>query len=144
MGREDVTLGMVEAAIRACWSIETCDPIDVPNWSVANPASGQCGVTALMVQDLVGGQLLEAEVLNPDGTRQGFHYWNRLPAFDVDLTREQFILGEQVQEPREVEGPPEVSWIVEPQYAIFRSRVYRLLGLTVSPPGTSAGTGSSG
>jgi hypothetical protein len=134
MGRKDVTFGMIEAAIRACWSLETCDPADLLNWSVDNPSSGQCGVTALMVRDLIGGQLLEAEVLNPDGTRQGFHYWNRLPVFDVDLTREQFISGEKVQEPIEVEGPPRVSWVVEPQYAIFRSRVYGMLGLTAAQP----------
>ena len=46
-------------------------------------------MTALVVHDLFGGQLLEAEVHFHDGSRQGFHYWNRLPRGDVDLTREQ-------------------------------------------------------
>jgi len=133
----DLSLGTVEAVIRANWSIETCDPIDVPNWSAANPASGQCAVTALVVRDLLGGQLLEAEVLRPDGSRQGFHYWNRLPGFDLDLTREQFIEGETVQPPIEVEGPPQVSWVVDTQYALFRRRVYAALGLEapVEPEG---------
>jgi hypothetical protein len=126
----DLTFSAVEAAIRLSWSIETCDPIDVPNWSTANPASGQCAVTSLVVRDLIGGELLEAEVLYPSGERQGFHYWNRLSGFDVDLTREQFQKDEIVQEPTVVEGPPGVSWIVDTQYAIFRERVYKALGLT--------------
>jgi hypothetical protein len=127
----ELTLGAVEAAIRASWSIETCDPIDVPNWTPDNPSRGQCAVTALVVRDLIGGQLLEAEVRYPDGTRQGFHYWNRLAGFDVDLTREQFNRSEGVQEARVVPGPPEVSWIVDGQYAIFRARVYTALGLAL-------------
>jgi len=125
----DLSLGMVEAVIRANWSIETCDPIDVPNWSEDNRASGQCAVTALVVRDLLGGRLLEAEVLRPDGSRQGFHYWNRLPGFDLDLTREQFIEGETVQPPIEVEGPPQVSWVVDTQYARLRQRVFEALGI---------------
>jgi hypothetical protein len=131
----DVTLAALEAAVRAHWSIETCDPIDVPNWTPANRASGQCAVTSLVVRDLLGGRLLEAEVLRPDGSRQGFHYWNRLPGFDLDLTREQFIEGETVQEPIEVDGPPDVSWVVDSQYALFRRRVYEELGLEVPADG---------
>jgi hypothetical protein len=84
-----------------------------------------------VVRDLVGGQLLEAEVLYDDGSRQGFHYWNRLAGFDVDLTREQFKPNETVQSPVVVEGPPAVSWIVDDQYAIFQARVNAALGLPV-------------
>jgi hypothetical protein len=127
----DLTFGAVEAAIRASWGIDTCDPVDVPNWTPDNPSSGQCAVTALVVRDLVGGQLLEAEVLYDDGSRQGFHYWNRLAGFDVDLTREQFKPNETVQSPVVVEGPPAVSWIVDDQYAIFQARVNAALGLPV-------------
>jgi hypothetical protein len=125
----ELTLGDIETAIRASWSIETCDPADVPTWTEANSASGQCAVTALVVRDLIGGQLLEAEVHFPDGTRQGFHYWNRLNGIDVDLTREQFIEHEVVMEPRVVEGPPTVQWIVDRQYELFRQRVFAALGL---------------
>jgi hypothetical protein len=88
----------LEAAIRASWATDTCDPVDLP-WSTANPSRGQCGVTALVIQDHLGGALLMATVLNPDGSRQGVHYWNRLPdGTELDLTRDQFVLGEQVQD----------------------------------------------
>jgi hypothetical protein len=45
----------IEALIRASWSEKTCDPVDLPEWSAENPARGQCAVTALVVQDLLGG-----------------------------------------------------------------------------------------
>ncbi len=81
----------IETAVRAAWSLDTCDPADVDDWSPANAARGQCGSTTLTVNDLLGGELLVAEVLYTDGTRQGFHWWNRLPdGSEVDLTREQF------------------------------------------------------
>jgi hypothetical protein len=121
----------VEAAIRAAWSIDTCDPTDVAQWSPANPSRGQCAVTALVVQDLMGGQLLEAEVLFEDGSRQGFHYWNRLAGGDVDFTREQFTSHEHLQEPRVVDHSPEFPWLAEDKYLVLRERV--LAALTMSP-----------
>jgi hypothetical protein len=71
------------AAIRDAWTRETS--VDPHGWSDANPAWGQCAVTALLIQESEGGELIRAEV---DGTS---HYWNRLPSgIEVDLTREQF------------------------------------------------------
>ena len=60
-------------------------------------------MTALVVHDLLGGQLLEAEVHHADGSPQGYHYWNRLAGLDVDLTYEQFADGEVVGAPRLIE-----------------------------------------
>jgi hypothetical protein len=134
-----LSLQSVEAAIRQSWALDTCDPIDVPNWTPANPSRGQCAVTALVVRDLLGGQLLEAEVHFLDGSRQGFHYWNRLAALEVDLTGDQFKADEVVQEPIVVEGPPAVSWIVDEQYARFRERVFAALKLTAPPPDAPPG-----
>jgi hypothetical protein len=100
----------LEHLIRSCWSEQSCDPVDRDEWSAENPARGQCAVTALVVQDFLGGELLLAEVLNADGSRQGLHYWNRLPGgVEVDLTREQFTATEIVQEPRVVPRPPDTT-----------------------------------
>jgi hypothetical protein len=119
-----LTLAEVERAIRASWSAQTCDPVDLPDWSVENPARGQCGVTALVLCDLLGGDLLLAEVLRTDGSRQGVHYWNRLPdGSDVDLTLEQFTPQEIVQPsvvvPRPVRRPRRCA----EQYDLLRERV---------------------
>jgi hypothetical protein len=126
-----LTLQAIEAAIRESWSIETCDPTDIPQWSPANPARGQCPVTSLVLHDLVGGQLLEAEVHHTDGSSRGFHYWNRLPGVDVDLTREQFDADEIVQEPNLINRDPAFPWLAHNEYLIFRRRVYAALKLPV-------------
>jgi len=117
----------LESAIRASWSLETCDPTDIEVWSASHPSRGQCAVTALVVHDLFGGELLEAEVHYQDGTRQGFHYWNRLDGREVDLTREQFTEAEILQEPHVIDRLPEFPWRAEEQYQIFRTRVQAAL-----------------
>jgi hypothetical protein len=104
------TLLELERAIRASWSPHSCDPVDLPDWSDHNSALGQCASTALVIQDHLGGELLLADVFHADGTRQGVHYWNRLPnGREVDLTREQFIGGETIQTPDVIQRPVDTS-----------------------------------
>ena len=123
------SLTSIESAIRAGWSPDTCDPVDLQDWTPTNPARGQCGVTALVVHDLLGGQLLVAEVVRSDGTRQGIHWWNRLSAgVEVDLTREQFTDDEVVRAPEEVERPPGEPRRLREQYRLLRDRVAETLG----------------
>jgi hypothetical protein len=127
-----LTLAGLESAIRASWSIDTCDPTDVPLWSTSEPSRGQCAVTSLVVHDLLGGELLEAEVRHADGSPQGFHYWNRFAGVDVDLTRRQFASGEVVLAPHLIERLPSVPWLAQPQYLLFRDRVRAALGAAAS------------
>jgi len=109
VGAVPKTLSEVERAVRDGWSRDSCDPVDLP-WSAENRARGQCASTALVIQDLLGGELLIAEVLYPDGSRQGVHYWNRLlGGLEIDLTREQFTEGEVIQTARVTARPPDVS-----------------------------------
>lgn len=54
-------------------------------WEAHRPSTGQCAVTALVVQDRFGGMLVRS--VNEGDS----HYWNRLPdGTEVDLTRDQF------------------------------------------------------
>ncbi|MEB9972481.1 hypothetical protein P4K82_12925 [Bacillus cereus] len=39
------------------WSIESSS-----KWTLNNPAMGQCGVTALVINDLFGGEILMTEL----------------------------------------------------------------------------------
>ena len=118
----------IERVIRASWSRETCDPVD--ERSAENPARGQCAVTALVVQDLCGGELLLAEVRYRDGSRQGLHYWNRLgDGVELDLTREQFAPDEIVQSAEPVERPVDLtSGRRYPQYQALSRAVRAGLG----------------
>lgn len=69
--------------IRLAWSRETS--ADPDGWTPENPAYGQCAVTALAVQDELGGELRRAVV---NGVS---HYWNLLPdGRHLDLTLSQF------------------------------------------------------
>ena len=127
------------AVVREAWDAATCDPVDLP-WSPANPSRGQCGVTALVLNDHLGGDLLVAEVTYDDGSRQGFHTWNRLPdGSEVDLTRDQFTPHEHVGEPRVVVRPPDGPRRCREQYALLAQRVERSL----SRPSTGSTSGTN-
>jgi hypothetical protein len=99
----------VERAVRASWSAETAfASAGYLERAPDRPSRGQCGTTALVVHDLLGGELLVADVAVA-GVVDGVHYWNRLPdGACVDLTADQFVAGEVVLAPRVVErpGPP--------------------------------------
>lgn len=119
-----LTLGELETAVRAAWSRETAESPDA--WSDANPAIEHCGVTALIVRELLGGEILVAGVVK-DGRRTCRHAWNRLPSgLTIDLTREQFLDGESFEEP--VAGEPLVDARYPDRYRLFRSRVLEAIG----------------
>ena len=126
----DVTRHDLEAAIRAAWALDTCDPVDADDWSAANPSRGQCGTTALIIHDLLGGELLIAEVLRTDGGRQGVHYWNLLPdGTELDLTRQQFAGEEVIQQPSIVRRPAGLPKRGAEQYLTMKHRVLNALGI---------------
>ena len=69
-----------------------------------------------------------AEVTNADGSRNGVHYWNRLPdGAEVDLTREQFRAGEMIGSAGEMDRPPDVRRGRLPgNYHLLRARLERV------------------
>jgi hypothetical protein len=119
-----VTLSQLEAAIRASWSAETSD---VPgSWTPENPAYQQCDVTARVVRDYLGGEIVVAGVVR-DGRRVDRHAWNRLPSgLVVDLTREQFRNGERLEEPS-VDALVRIDRAPE-RYELLAARVRAALG----------------
>jgi hypothetical protein len=120
----------LEAAVRAAWALDTCDPVDADDWSAANPSRGQCGSTALTIHDLLGGELMIAKVNRSDGSRQGVHYWNLLPdGTELDLTREQFVDDEVIQQPRLLRRPAALPKRGAEQYLTLRHRVFNALGI---------------
>jgi hypothetical protein len=74
--------------LRDAWCRETSS--DPDNWTADNPAWGQCAVTALVLQDLLGGFLLRCVIGDYS------HYALGVPKGGVlDATREQFAAMEQ-------------------------------------------------
>jgi hypothetical protein len=90
--REQILLRIITPRIRRAWCQETAAPNCQKDWLPTNPAHGQCAVTALLIQDLLGGDLLCAEIPG-----HGSHYLNRLPDGELlDLTAEQFPPGTEI------------------------------------------------
>jgi hypothetical protein len=69
----------VAAALLASWSLKTSG-----QWLATNPARGQCNVTALLINELFGGQILKTPL--PEGD----HFYNRIDGQRIDLTDVQF------------------------------------------------------
>ena len=65
--------------LKTAWSLESSR-----SWSKENPAKGQCSVTALIVEDLFGGEILKTKTIG------GTHFYNRIDGIRHDLTSSQF------------------------------------------------------
>lgn len=85
----------IKEAFKSCWSKETCYPKLQSMWTKDKPELGQCAVTALIIQDVFGGEIVK------DDTNH--HYWNVLPnGMHIDLTKEQFKKGTLFPKPYKV------------------------------------------
>jgi hypothetical protein len=128
-----VTLANLEHAIREAWSLDTAEEDD--GWTPENPSRGQCDITALVVQDLLGGDVLGADVYL-DGERIEGHMWNRLVSgIEIDLTRDQFRRGETIGAPRIGKRTSAIADPAHPRYhryeayLVLSERVRGRLGL---------------
>lgn len=65
--------------LRGAWSLSTSS-----KWTAANPARGQCSVTAIAAQNLLGGAILRTQ------TSDGTHFYNRIDGVRYDFTASQF------------------------------------------------------
>lgn len=69
----------MQEALLTSWSIKTSS-----KWTKDNPAKGQCGVTALVVNDVHGG-LIRKTLLS-----EGWHFYNEINGERYDFTTSQF------------------------------------------------------
>lgn len=82
-----VTIDKLKEAFKACWGADTAKG----EWLATVPSLNQCAVTALVVQDYLGGDLLRCKLNDGDS-----HYWNLLPdATEIDFTEDQFLYTHQ-------------------------------------------------
>ncbi|WP_433758007.1 YunG family protein [Nocardia sp. CA-135398] len=81
-----VTIEVLRTALEQSWSADTSAASD---WTQANHAKGQCAVTACVVQDYVGGEILNTTATLPSGETVS-HYFNLVDGGIVDLTLQQF------------------------------------------------------
>ncbi|MCO5972339.1 YunG family protein [Actinoallomurus soli] len=130
------TLRDIDQALRDSWAADTCSPDDLERtgWSPDNPAVGHCDITALLVNDLLGGELVLGTVHSATGEPQGHHWWNRLAnGVELDLTRDQFRDGQVITEIRVVERPRPQPRRRSHEYELLRDRVAARLGPLPAP-----------
>ncbi|MED1607174.1 hypothetical protein P4U90_17750 [Cytobacillus kochii] len=65
-------------ALVESWGIETST-----KWKMENPALGQCGVTALVVQEYLGGEIVKT-------FGEMWHFYNKIGDNYIDFTVSQF------------------------------------------------------
>ena len=85
-------------------------------WRPENPACGQCSVTALLVQELFGGEFQKTRV------GAAWHFYNRIGGARHDLTASQFAAPIAYDDAPS--GRDEALCDTSPaQYAALRDRV---------------------
>ncbi len=82
-----VSESRLELALKNSWTKESSS--DSEGWSFENPAWGQCAVTALIINDYLGGEIVWANAILPYG-REISHYFNKICGFEKDFTIMQF------------------------------------------------------
>ena len=117
---------ILKKAVEQAWAEDTCYPGSLDQWSRENPSVGQSAITALVVQDYFGGEILHCDLYN--------HDWNLVPGMgELDLARECFPEGTEVcvEEKRTREilltSPKTVAAGTPGRYALFKSRVQDLV-----------------
>ena len=101
----------VRAALLQAWSLQTAR-----QWTKDTPAAGQCNVTAVVVHDLFGGEILRTRVPGHDVD----HYYNAIDGQPVDLTDSQF--REPVSYDNEVATRDDAMACVRPtEYEILKA-----------------------
>jgi len=79
---DDHHLGQIEQIMKALYKSWSSDSSS--KWSQDNPAKGQCGVTALVVNDILGGEIRKTKL------PEGWHFYNFINGKRYDLTVSQF------------------------------------------------------
>ncbi|MDO8667473.1 MAG: hypothetical protein Q7K35_00010 [bacterium] len=85
-----MNLSDFKKVLQKAWSRETSYCPD--EWTDSNSSIGQCAVSALVVNDYFGGNIIWTEAVLPNGQIVS-HYFNFIDGKEVDLTRSQFPEG---------------------------------------------------
>lgn len=122
----DFTTDHLRTILESAWTAETSTN---PAWNRQNRPLGQCAVTACVVEDYFGGEIVNTKAELPDGTVDS-HYYNVIDGKDVDLTRDQFPEGTviPVGQPKLGEYASTREYILsypatQARYTLLRTRV---------------------
>ena len=116
-GMTETDLNEFRGALRRCWSAETS-----PLWLPANPARGQCNVTALVFSDRFGGEILKTPL------KGDWHFYNRVAGTVYDLTAEQFSVPPAYLDLASNRDEALAGTAPE-RYQVLAARVHEVLGM---------------
>lgn len=89
---------------------------DTSNVAIFNPyprSTGQCDVTSLLIKELLGGKIMKCI-----GVR-GVHYYNEINGIIIDLTSDQYDIGEEPLYETSVEESPVLDEELLERYKLF-------------------------
>jgi len=114
------------SAFNASWSKDTCLPSMKDQWNETSKEIGQCAVTALILQEYFGGQILYCSDLD--------HYWNILPDNnELDMTFSQFTNNENksvtdiISREKILSSENEITYQTRKRYYLLKSNVTKNL-----------------
>ncbi|MBV6658490.1 MAG: hypothetical protein KI785_12050 [Devosiaceae bacterium] len=81
---DDEQLARFRRVLEASWSLQSSS-----RWTADNPALGQCGVTALVANDVLGGEIAKTRLTLP-GLGEIWHFYNVIGGVRIDFTESQF------------------------------------------------------
>ncbi|MFJ4655284.1 hypothetical protein ACIP5Y_28740 [Nocardia sp. NPDC088792] len=90
-----VAVEVLQDALQKSWSADTSKS---SGWNEHDRARGQCAVTACVVQDYLGGEILNTVATLPTGEKVS-HYFNVINGETIDLTEQQFPCGTRFTDP---------------------------------------------
>lgn len=79
MNELEMKIQRLKKILCSSWSLQSST-----KWNSQNPAKGQCGVTSLVVNDLLGGQIMKTKLTD------GWHFYNFIEGKRYDFTESQF------------------------------------------------------
>ncbi|MFJ8530434.1 hypothetical protein [Bacillus sp. NPDC094106] len=109
---DNLEIEQIHKILTKSWSLETSS-----KWTKENPAKGQCGVTALVIHDLFGGEIKKTQV------EEAWHFYNMINGKRYDFTASQFlteIIYMDIPSSRE-EAFADTN---ERQYSVLKQNVY--------------------
>ncbi len=129
---EQSDIDILRNALEHGWDADT-SVYDSGEWTEDNPAYGQCAASACVVQDYLGGEIVNVDYELPDGETES-HYFNDIDGVVVDFTEQQFpdeaerVRGTEKRE--EFETTREYVLSYDPtvkRYELLSERVTRFL-----------------
>ena len=119
------TLGEFYLACLSAWNAETCSERFRHAWCAENPSTGQCTITAKLVHEYFGGEVLSLPLITG-----GMHSFNRIGGVIVDLACEQFGKDALLDFDSAIEIDAE-SLVADPdkaqRCALLKERIYHVL-----------------